>query len=239
MGEPEADRNVYVFELGEAFDDMRPAFYVDDREYPDADLARVAVETAEAVMTRTGVLFGMEIRSGSDALAPAGLPTWEQFYRRHFVEGIPLSVRPQPATFDVPQSWPAMRAEMARADEDLYAELTHDLEEVFPGSRVHVEAHAGPTRYSAGAVRLAEELYGFTIQLAVAVEVENAVESVIERLARSGWEFAQSGGGRRDLFQISVRTHGPVLRVTAYSPLYQATDQPAGKWSVQERPADS
>jgi hypothetical protein len=243
MAEPDAERSVYLFAVGEAFDDMRPAFYVDDQAYPSPDLARVAVETAEAVMTRTGVLYGVDVHSGPGADPPAGTPTWDDFHQRHFVDGQPLPVRAQPPAFEVPQSWPAMHAEMTRADEALQEELQRDLRDVFGEKRIYLESHAGPSRYSAGSVQLSEELYGFSVELAVAAgdDLPSAFEQLTVRLARSGWQFTADEvplirHGRRGLFQIVLRTNGSFIRVLAHSPLYRAADEPLGEWVEQERP---
>ncbi|MCA2212701.1 hypothetical protein [Jidongwangia harbinensis] len=244
MGEPDAERNVYVFEIGEAFDDMRPAFWINASAYQNSASALVAVETAEAVMARTGVLFGIEVRSGPGAHAVAALPTWDEFYRRHFIDGVPLPARAQPSTFDVPHSWQAMHAEMIQAHEALQVELERDLNTALPGKRTYVESRTGPTRYSAGSVRLQEELYGFTVELAVAIgddDLDSAFERLLARLAASAWHFAPGSQalirrGRRDLFQISLRVNGTFIRLIAYSPLYRASDEPAGEWAIEERP---
>ena len=66
---------VHVYEYGEASDDLRAAFYVDERAYEDPDLARTVLEIADATMTRLGVIYSVEVTSGPDARVPFGVPS--------------------------------------------------------------------------------------------------------------------------------------------------------------------
>src|SRR5918997_1822535 len=93
---------VHVYEYGESSGDLRTAFYVDERAYADPDLARTVLEIADAALTRLGVIYSVEVTSGPDAEIPYGVPTWEEFRQRHFVDDVPLPVRPRPRKLTVP-----------------------------------------------------------------------------------------------------------------------------------------
>jgi hypothetical protein len=40
-------------------------------------------------------VYEVEVTSGIHATRPIGVPTWEDFKQRHFIDGIPLPVRPR------------------------------------------------------------------------------------------------------------------------------------------------
>jgi hypothetical protein len=89
---PDPGKNLHLYEYGEAYDNLRPAFFIDERTYNDPELAESVIESAEAAMTRAGVIYEVEVTSGVHATRPTGVPTWEEFKQRHFIDGVSLPV---------------------------------------------------------------------------------------------------------------------------------------------------
>src|SRR5690349_16472642 len=134
------DASVWVYEYGEAYDDLRPAFFIDERIYSDQDLAETVVESAHAAMARAGVIYEVEVTSGKYATRPVGVPTWEEFKQRHFVEGVPLPVRPAPQDVALPPSWQQMVRAVEQAYNDFRAELVELLTAAYPEDKVFVSS---------------------------------------------------------------------------------------------------
>jgi hypothetical protein len=95
MDDAAADRNVWLFEYGESYDDLRTAFTIDQAGYSSPELAHSVVEAASAALRRIGVIFEVELSSRSTSSPSPEGPTWDEFKQRHFVEGVPLPVAPQ------------------------------------------------------------------------------------------------------------------------------------------------
>jgi hypothetical protein len=74
MGDETPGSTTYLYAFGEAHDDLLPAFYIDERVDSDPELAQSVVESAEAAMTRAGVIYEVEVASGATL---TGVPTWE------------------------------------------------------------------------------------------------------------------------------------------------------------------
>jgi hypothetical protein len=241
MSEP-AGQQVWRFRYGEAYDDLRTAFYVDERAYPNADAARAATESARNALRRLGVIFDSELLPAEDYPESLAQPSWEQFKQRHFVEGQPVPVRGRPLDVAVPPAWPAMHEEMRRANEQFRDELLRLLESAFPGSRVVVDDDRGPLRRSAGSVDLSEERHGFEIEVSADVgdvPVGEATDRITKILAAAGWTPADAGDSTakvtRDWFQIGVDVEPGSVFLLGQSPLYSAPPAPADRWITEPR----
>jgi hypothetical protein len=242
MGAKNPGSNVYLYEYGEAYDDLRPAFFIDERAYSDTELAESVVESAEAAMTRAGVIYEVEVTSGVSATRPTGVPTWEEFKQRHFVDGVPLPVRPRRREQVLPPSW----QEMIRAVEDAHrgfrADLIQLLTVAFPGHEVFVSADRGPLRRSPGSVDWSEESFGFEITAGASIgdlPPTTALDRVTGLLERQGWQLARRSdgtvGGSRGLFEVGVEARPLKVTVLGQSPLYSSPAEPGSSYVVTPR----
>ena len=241
MSDNTVDRSLHVYEYGEAYDDLQAAFYIDERSYPDPVAAQIAVESAEAAMARTGVIYEVEVTSGAHAHVPVGLPTWEEFRQRHFIEGVPLPVRP-PSEPTVPPSWNAMVSAVDSACVQLREELTTTLTAALPESPVEITADRGPLRRSPSSVDWTEEKYGFEIVLTVGTGRYGPVEAlriVGTTFEHNGWQLsaadADSVTGHRDHVNLLLQARPTAITVVAESPLYSAPPGVDGGFVVEER----
>jgi hypothetical protein len=217
MGNNDPDASVHVYEYGEAYDDLRPAFFIDERIYNDADLAETVVESAEAAMKRAGVIYGVEITSGKYATRPTGVPAWQQMVRA------------------VEEAYGSFRA-------DLIQLLTAAL----PGREVSVSWDRGPLRRSPGSVDWSEEGFGFEIFVDVSLgdlSADVALDRVSAVLRRQGWELADpvkkrtgvTVGGSRDLYAVHVDARPLRLTVLGTSPLWRSPAEPGTDFVIEPR----
>lgn len=246
MGDRDPGSNVYVYEYGEAYDDLRPAFFIDERTYSDPELAESVVESAEAAMTRAGVIYEVEVTSGVHATRPFGVPTWEEFKQRHFIDGVPLPVRPQRREQALPPSWQEMVHAVEEAHQSFRAYLIQLLIAAFPGHDVSVSADSGPLRRSAGSVDWSEETYGFEVSIVANIgdlPPTTALGRVSEVLAQQNWELADqvtrpthvAVGGSRELFSVWVDARPLRLTVLGQSPLFRSPAEPDSTYVIEPR----
>jgi hypothetical protein len=242
MGDKHPGSNVYLYEYGEAYDDLRPAFFIDERTYSDVELAESVVESAEAAMTRAGVIYEVEVTSGVYATRPIGVPTWEEFKQRHFVDGVPLPVRPRRREQVLPPSWP----EMTRAVEDAHlgfrTELIQLLTAALPGHDVFVSLDPGPLRRSPGSVDWSEESFGFEITVGANIgdlPPAMALDRIAVLLEQEGWQLTRRSdsavGGSRELFEVGVEAWPLKVTLVGQSPLYSSPAQPGSSFVVSPR----
>lgn len=246
MGDRNPGSNVYLYEYGEAYDDLRPAFFIDERIYGDSELAESVVESAEAAMTRAGVIYEVEVTSGVHATRPIGVPTWEQFKQRHFVEGVPLPIRPRRREHIVPPSWQEMIRAVEEAHRNFRTELIQILTSAFPGFEVSVSSDPGPLRRSAGSVDWSEERFGFEVTVDASIgdmPPSEALDRVSALLAQQGWDLADrvtrpknvAVGGSRGLYGIWVDARPLRLTALGQSPLYRSPAEPGSSYVVESR----
>jgi hypothetical protein len=233
MVDRDLGKSVYLYEYGEAYDDLRPAFFIDERTYDDPQLAQTVVESADAAMTRAGVIYEVEVSSGVHATRPIGVPTWEEFKQRHFVDGVPLPVRPARRGQVPPPSWQAMVGAVEAAHRAFRDELVQLVAAALPGHEVFVSHDPGPLRRSAGSVDWSEESFGFDITVGAGLgdlAPADALDRVSAQLAALGWQLDDrvvrpkgvAVSATRNLFSLYV--HAQPLKVTLLgeSPLYRS-----------------
>jgi hypothetical protein len=244
MGGKGSRSSVYVYEYGEAYDDLRTAFFIDERDYNDPELAESALESAEAAMTRAGVIYEVEVTSGIHATRPIGVPTWEAFKQRHFVDGVPLPVRPMQQQLTIPPSWHAMVEAVDTAYHMFRAELMELLAEAMPSGQIAVTWDRGPLRRSPGSVDWSEEKFGFEIRLKaglVDTSPAEALNSVGTALARRGWALKEPDPEQaeyqasRNLFTVSIRADQTTLMLFGESPLYWSPAEAGSSYVVEAR----
>ena len=246
MGDKTQGTSVHLYEYGEAYDDLRPAFFIDERIYSDSELAESVVESAEAAMTRAGVIYEVEVTSGAHATRPIGVPTWEEFKQRHFVEGVPLPVRPRPKAVVLPPSWQEMTRAVEEAHRNLRTYLLELLTDAFPGHEISISSDPGPARRSPGSVDWSEERFGFEItvdahldQLAPA----EALDRVSALLTQQAWELGErltrttnvAVGASRELYTLWVDARPLRLAVLGQSPLYRSPAEPGTSYVIEPR----
>ena len=247
MSDPAHLRYTHLFRYGEAYDDLRAAFVVDERGFDDVGRARAEAHAAEAALRQTGVIYEIEVSAAGHSRDVEGVPTWAEFRRRHFVDGVPLPVRPRPADRLVPPSWHAMNEEMDRASEILCDELLRSNRAALPGADTGVLEHRGPVRHGSASVYLHEERFGFV----VGVETELQDITPGEALAAAGQVYEEAGwlldapvsdggtvslAGSRGLFRLRMAAEPGFLTVRTASPLYRAPAAPDSAWLAESRP---
>jgi hypothetical protein len=233
---------IWHFRYGEAYDDLRTAFYVDPRTYPNPDAATVAVEAARNALSKLRIISDMELIDTKDLPESLARPSWEEFKQRHFVNGEPLPVRGRPDRVTLPPSWTAMHEEIRSAHPRFRAELVRLAETAFPGSPVMVRYDRGPLRRSAGSIDPSEERFGFEIEV-TARPADMSVEQIRERLERvlvdDGWTLADPGESTlravRDHHEIGVAAEPGDAFIVGKSPLYSAPSAPATNWITEPR----
>jgi len=235
-------KHVWHFRYGEAHDDLRTAFYIDERSYPDSATAQHALQSARSALRRLGVIFDTELLYADDCPSSPAVPSWEQFRQLHLVEGQPIPVRPRPASVEVPPTWQAMHEEMRQADGRFRDEIVRLLESAFPEFRVVVDRDRGPVRRSAGSVDWSAEKYGFEIDASCDIG-DLAVDKAMDRMTRvlrdAGWEPKDPGDSAlrsvRDQYEIFVDADPGLVFVLGRSPLFSAPAAPATTWITEPR----
>ncbi|GAA2867318.1 hypothetical protein Acy02nite_10300 [Actinoplanes cyaneus] len=240
---------VTVYRIGEAPDAVRPVFCIADRSYSRPWLAEAAHSEASAALAERGFISSLTGFEGSADSSFGGLPTWEQFRQRHFVEGAPLPVRPVPPGQEDPPGWDAMRAEILRVGRATLAELEDIFGEAFPGAPTQVNSLDGPRRFSPASVYKHEELWGFRINVMVFpgagddVPPPDEVRAVVPVLQRRGWTAGAAEGSpdklrveaARGEFRLSVFAESGAVTFIVDSPRYRAPDEPGATWVIEPR----
>ncbi|MGW4941007.1 hypothetical protein ACWEOZ_05375 [Actinoplanes sp. NPDC004185] len=233
---PEQGQSLHLY--GEAYGDPRP---------PSSSIsAPTATQLAEAAMTRAGVIYEVEVTSGVHATRPTGVPTWEEFKQRHFVDGVPLPVRPRPRERVLPPSWPEMVRAVEEAHRSFRTYLVQLLTAAFPGRDISVSADQGPLRRSAASVDWSEESYGFEVTVDASIgdlPPADALDRVSELLTDQNWDLADrvtrtanvAVGGSRELYSLWVDARPLRLTVLGQSPLYRAPAEPGTPYVVEPR----
>jgi hypothetical protein len=240
---------VYLFEYGEADDDMRAAFHIDERKYPDAAQAQAAVQAARAALDRAGVIYAVEISAPQAARVGVGVPTWEEFRQWHFVAGVPLPVRQQTHQ-ELPPSWDAMHEELRRENAAVRDELLRSLRAEFPAGDAFVLEDSGPVRQGPASVHADEERFGFVVGARAGIgdlDPAGALASIAARFAAGGWELSAPVGteskvtaeGHRDQFFLWLSVRPGLATVYCYSPLYRVSDDGTATWHTELRPRET
>lgn len=233
---------MHLYLYGEAHDDLRSAFYIDEQAYPEPELAAMALEIADAALSRLGIIYSVEVSAGR----PHGVPTWEEFRRRHIVEGQPLPVRPRPRRRVVPPSWDAMSRAVTAGHEALRDELARSFAEAFPAGRVQIEADRGPLRRSPASVDWSEEKYGFEISWRIGTgdaTPAGALDRLAAVLRKRGWEPGEPATGpsglvmeaTREAYRLWTNAQPGFVSVQATSPLYRAPAEPGSTFVTEPR----
>ena len=233
---------IWHFRYGEAYDDMRTAFYVDPRTYPNPDAAAVAVEAARNALSKLRIIADMELIDTKDLSESLARPSWEEFKQRHFVKGEPLPVRGRPVRVTLPPGWADMHEEIRSAHPRFRAELVRLAESAFPESPVIVRYDRGPLRRSAGSIDPSDEKFGFEIEV-TARPPGMSVEQIKVRLERvltdDGWTLVDPGGSTlravRNHYEIGVAAEPGDAFIVGKSPLYSAPPSPATNWITEPR----
>jgi len=184
---------LYVFRIGEAYDDLSPVFTIDGRDYADPAAAAADVKTAAETLERLQLIAEYESsRVASDAPRSA-LPSWAQWRARHIEGGEPIGVRPRPRTLTFPPGWDELGAWLEHSHRWLREQVAGAAGAV-PGGRVSLLADPGPERVSRGSVVPAEEQYRVDCSFLV-VPPENgtgaeALDAIHGWLRAAGWHVA-------------------------------------------------
>jgi hypothetical protein len=243
MGDKAPGSTIHLYAYGEAHDDLRAAFYIDERLHCDPGLAHAVLESAESAMTRAGVVYEVTVASGEHVTAPKGVPTWEEFKQRHFVEGVPLPVRPPPGDQAPPPSWRSLITAVEDAHREFRAELISILSTALPGSDASITSDPGATRRSPGSVEWSEERFGFEITVAAGLGDATPVDALArvgDLLEQRGWQLTGrvadvAVGADRSLFTVWADARPPRVTLLGRSPLYHSPSGPDSAFVVEPR----
>jgi hypothetical protein len=181
---------VYVFRLGEAYDDLEPVFSVDGRDYPDAETLRADVRAASEALRERNLIADFETSVVLPGAPGTGLPSWREWRARHIDGDEPIGVRPLPLGRDTPPGWDAMGRWLERSQAWLNAQVAAAAGAV-GGGRVELLADVGPRRVSRGSVVLTEEQYRVGCDYLVAPPAgrsgRDALGEITAWLRANGW----------------------------------------------------
>jgi len=176
------------------------------------------------------------------ATRPIGVPTWEDFKQRHFVDGVPLPVRARRREQILPPSWHEMVRAVEEAHRAFRAELIQLLTAALPDHDVSVSADHGPLRRSPGSVDWSEERFGFEITVGASIgdmPPSTALDRVGALLEQQGWQLTQRTanvvGGSRELFEVWVDARPLKVTVLGRSPVYRSPPEPGSAFVVEAR----
>ncbi|GAA4707035.1 hypothetical protein [Phytohabitans rumicis] len=186
---------VYTFHIGEAYDDLRPAFAIDSREYADpAELAAHLAAASEFLRERHIITE----RETTVPAAPTSLPSWREWREKYVVRGEPLPVRPQPARPEVPAGYDAMWEWLTSEHTWLRDQVFAAARAVSPAREPEIGRDMDPRRVTSGSVDLSEERYASTITIDIATSSDDAVAEVraaAAALAAQGWDVGELTAG--------------------------------------------
>jgi hypothetical protein len=147
-----------VFRLGEADDDLTPAFVIDGRDYADGAAAEADVRAARAALQERRLIADFETSVVLPEAPRSGLPSWREWRARHIEGGEPIGVRPRPDAQPTPPGWDGLGRWLEQSRTWLDAQLAAAAAAV-PGARVRRTRQAEPHRVGPGSVVLSEERF--------------------------------------------------------------------------------
>jgi hypothetical protein len=190
MSDPSGPALIHEFRIGEAYDDVVPAFVIDGRDYPDAGAAAADIREASAALHRLRLISDIETSTARADTPRSNRPTWPQWRERHIERGEPIGVRPQPAERSVPPGWTQMNEWLAGSHRWLRDQLTSAAGSVV-GGRTSITSDRGPGRVGPGSVVLAEEKYRVDCVVlvvgAVGADGSAVLDTVLDWLRQAGW----------------------------------------------------
>ncbi|MET7394102.1 hypothetical protein ABZS66_11465 [Dactylosporangium sp. NPDC005572] len=185
---------VYVFRLGEAYDDLQPAFSVDGRDYTDPGAVRADVQAASRALHERHLIADYVVSEAGPTTPRTGLLSWPQWRARHIEGEEPIGVRPRPARRVTPAGWHEMGRWLEHSQRWLREQVAAAAAAVASG-RVSLLSDMGPQRVSRGSVVLAEEQYrvdcNFLVVPPPGHPVPDALAAIAGWLRDSGWAVAE------------------------------------------------
>lgn len=211
MSDPRDSAKVYTFHIGEAYDDLTPAFVIDSRDYPDPGEMKSDLDAASRFLREHHVISERETseRWGGDP-PRRNVPTWREWRERHVVRGEPLPVRPRPEKLQIPDGWHRMSEWLETEHQWLRTQLFAAARAASPSQEPVIARDMGPVRRSPGSVDLSEERYGLDVMVDVLVPEGDPVEAVRAAgaaLAAAGWQVDEATVGDRYV-KLTARARG-------------------------------
>ncbi|GAA0726694.1 hypothetical protein Drose_12165 [Dactylosporangium roseum] len=194
MGDGAELTTVYVFRLGEAYDDLEPVFSVDGRDYADPAAVRADVEAASLALRERRLIADYETSQAGPGTPRTGLPSWQQWRARHIEGGTPIGVRPLPEHQATPVGWDAMGRWLEQSQRWLREQLAGAAGAV-AGGRVTLLSDPGPQRVGRASVDLAEEQFrvecGYAVIPPAGQPVPETLQAVARWLRGAGWALGE------------------------------------------------
>jgi hypothetical protein len=214
MSEASELATLYTFLLGEAYDDLLPAFVVDGRDYRDPDAVRADVSAAREQLRHWHIIADCETSRVTPASPVPSLPRWPEWRERHVIRGEPLLVRPLSPDRRVPAGFGAMFEWLEGVRVWLQAEMLAAARAVVRSSEPKVSRDKGTVRRSAASVDLSEERYGVKLAVEVLITGDGtaAVRAVADALAAKGWVVGAVSVGDRTV-DLSAQLDGHSVAV--------------------------
>jgi len=203
---------MYTYHVGEAHDDLAPAFVIDSRDYADPAELAADVEAASRFLTEHRIIAE---REASEPGPSRSVPTWREWREKYVVRGEPLPVRPRPRDRQAPPGLEPMSAWLEAVHAWLSDELVAVARTIAPGHAPRVDDDRGPRRVSRASVDLSEERYGLNIMMDIPAPSDDSIEAVRVAgrvLAARGWRVEAPEIGP-SVVALSAQTEGHRVRV--------------------------
>ncbi|MFI5906775.1 hypothetical protein [Dactylosporangium sp. NPDC051541] len=175
---------LYIFRIGEAYDDVKPVFVVDGRDYAEDRGVRADVEAAHRALRDLRLIGEVETTSAPPDAPRSPLPTWPQWRARHVDGSEPIGVRPRPAAQPVPAGRDAMFHWLEQSKTWLDTQLATAAAAV-AGGRVRRTREPSVHRIGAASVDLAEERFRMDVEYLVVPPADTTANQALAAI--SGW----------------------------------------------------
>jgi hypothetical protein len=188
-------REIFTFRIGEAFDDLWPAFFIDSRDYVNLESVRADVMAATRALDDARIIAECETSYPGPGTSAPTLPTWPQWRDRYLVGGEPIGVSPRPEKVIVPPGWSAMNGWFDQTHSRLCEDLLDAGKAVSETARVTYDP--GPQRIGASSVDWSKERYRVTVSVSVwfgsrdEAAAQQALGTVARVLADAGWSVGE------------------------------------------------
>ncbi|GAA3457883.1 hypothetical protein [Dactylosporangium matsuzakiense] len=188
-----ARETLHVFLIGEAYDDVRPVFAVDGRDYPDEQSVRADVEAGWRALHDLRLIGEVESSAVLPETPRPRLPSWPEWRARHIERGEPIGVRPRPDGSPAPAGQEELLRWLEQAKPWLDAQLAAAAAAV-PGARVVRTREPAVHRIGPGSVVPAEERFrldaGYLAVPPAGAGPDAVLLPVADWLRANGWAVA-------------------------------------------------
>jgi hypothetical protein len=208
MGEPYEFSRIFRFRIGEAEEDVVPAFVIDGRDYTDIEKLRNDLRAARDALDQMHLINDRETLSGGPDAPRAIQPSWAQWREQHIVLAEPTGIRPATEPWTEPLGWIEMDLWLTESHSFLQYHLTRAAG-AGAGSLISLLSDRGPARVGrASSVAPGDERYRVdSVVLVVPQAIPQALKALTRELSAAGWDVGEPVTGT-DATVISATSKG-------------------------------